>query len=179
MSGLGQNRKSSRGLGMSVVGGQAEVDLITRAAGRVSDAIGIDSPAPGNARTAPISVRDGPEYPQKDNVAPARISTVHSPDRRALCGPLRAPGSHRLLRGSADIPVPQLSSPTHWKTLSNKGPKLSARIRKNISVSVCDIRATCDLAESARLAHESSQLNPVPLMLIKAERFRNSHEGTE
>ena len=96
-----------------------------------------------------------------------------------LCGPLRAPGSHRLLRGSADIPVPQLSSPTHWKTLSNNGPKLSARIRKNISVSVCDIRATCDLAESARLAHESSQLNPVPLMLIKAERFHNSYEGTE
>ncbi len=57
-----------------------EVDLITRAAGRVSDAVGIDSPAPGNARTAPISVRDGPEYPQMDDVAPARISTVHSPE---------------------------------------------------------------------------------------------------
>ena len=57
-----------------------EVDLITRAAGRVSDAVGIDSPAPGNARTAPISVRDGPEYRQKVDVAPARISTVHSPE---------------------------------------------------------------------------------------------------
>jgi len=33
---LGQQRKSGVGLGMSVVGGQAEVDLITRAAGRVS-----------------------------------------------------------------------------------------------------------------------------------------------
>ncbi len=40
-----------------------EVDLITSAAGRVSDAVGIDSPAPGNARTAPISVRDGPRVP--------------------------------------------------------------------------------------------------------------------
>ncbi len=57
-----------------------EVDLITRAAGRVSDAVGIDSPAPGNARTAPISVRDGPEYPQKDDLAPARISTAHTPE---------------------------------------------------------------------------------------------------
>ncbi len=53
-----------------------EVDLITRAAGWVSDAVGIDSPPPGNARTAPISVRDGPEYPQEDDVAPARISTL-------------------------------------------------------------------------------------------------------
>ncbi len=36
MSELGQNRKSSVGLGMSGVGGGAEVDLITCAAGRVS-----------------------------------------------------------------------------------------------------------------------------------------------
>jgi hypothetical protein len=37
MSPSGQQRKSSRGLGMSVVGGRAEVDLITRAAGWVSE----------------------------------------------------------------------------------------------------------------------------------------------
>ncbi len=46
-----------------------EVDLIARAAGRVSDAVEIDSPAPGNAPTAPISVRDGPEYPQMEDGA--------------------------------------------------------------------------------------------------------------
>ena len=31
------------------------------------------------------------------------------------------------------ISVPQPSSPTLWKTFSNKGPKFSARIRKNFS----------------------------------------------
>ncbi len=55
-----------------------EVDLITRAAGRVSDAVGIDSPAPGNARTAPISVRDGPEYPQMKDGASTHVSTARS-----------------------------------------------------------------------------------------------------
>jgi hypothetical protein len=38
-----------------------------------------------------------------------------------------------MLRGSADIPGPQPSSPTQWKTLSVKGLKFSARIWKNIS----------------------------------------------
>ncbi len=40
-----------------------EVELIARAAGRIFDAAGIDSPAAGNARPAPISVRDSPEVP--------------------------------------------------------------------------------------------------------------------
>ncbi len=80
MSPSGQNRKSSVGLGMSVVGGQAEVDLIAQAAGGVSDAAGNDSPAPGNARTAPISVRDGPEYPQEEDGASTRVSTTHTPE---------------------------------------------------------------------------------------------------
>ncbi len=56
-----------------------EVDLIARAAGRVSDAVEFDSPAPGNAPTAPISVRDSPEHPQKDDGASARVSTAHTP----------------------------------------------------------------------------------------------------
>ncbi len=55
-----------------------EVDLITRAAGWVSDAVGIDSPAPGNARTSPISVRDGPEYAQKEDGASARVVIARS-----------------------------------------------------------------------------------------------------
>ncbi len=57
-----------------------EVDLIARAAGRVSDAVEIDSPAPGNAPTAPISVRDGPEYPQKEDGVSTRVSTAHPPE---------------------------------------------------------------------------------------------------
>ncbi len=50
-------------------------------------------------------------------------------------------------------PATALSSPTQWKTLSTKGPKLSARIWKNISVRMHDSRAICDLAESACLAN--------------------------
>jgi hypothetical protein len=57
-----------------------EVDLITRAAGRVSDAVGIDSPAPGNARTAPISGRDGPDHPSGPDRASARVSTARTPE---------------------------------------------------------------------------------------------------
>ena len=38
-----------------------EVGLIAQAAGWVSEVARIDSPGPGNAHTAPISVRDGPE----------------------------------------------------------------------------------------------------------------------
>ena len=55
-----------------------EVDLIAQAAGRVSDVAGIDSPAPGNARTAPISVRDGPEYPQMEVEASTRVLSARS-----------------------------------------------------------------------------------------------------
>ena len=56
-----------------------EVELIARAAGRIFDAAGIDSPAAGYARPAPISVRDSPEHPQKDDGASARVSTAHTP----------------------------------------------------------------------------------------------------
>ncbi len=56
-----------------------EVELIARAAGRIFDAAGIDSPAAGYARPGPISVRDSPEYPQKDEGASARVSTAHTP----------------------------------------------------------------------------------------------------
>jgi hypothetical protein len=62
-----------------------------------------------------------------------------------LGGPLWAPESHRLLRGSAEIPVPHPSSPAHWKTLSIKGPKLSAHIRKNISARKHNSRVTGEL----------------------------------
>ncbi len=54
-----------------------EVDLIARAAGRVSDAAETDSPAPGNAHTAPISVRVGANYPCRGVGAPARGSSAH------------------------------------------------------------------------------------------------------
>ncbi len=57
-----------------------EVELIARAAGRIFDAAGIDSPAAGNARPAPISVRDSPEYPQKDDRACAGVSTARKPE---------------------------------------------------------------------------------------------------
>ncbi len=57
-----------------------EVDLIARAAGRVSDAAETDSPAPGNAHTAPISVRVGANYPCRGVGAPARGSSAHPPE---------------------------------------------------------------------------------------------------
>ncbi len=38
-------------------------------------------------------------------------------------------------------PATALSSPTQWKTLSTKGPKLSARIRKNISAGWSNVGA--------------------------------------
>jgi hypothetical protein len=43
---------------------------------------------------------------------------------------IRCSATIARLRGEA---APQLSSPTHWKTLSAKGPKISAHIRQNIS----------------------------------------------
>ncbi len=55
-----------------------EVDLIVHAAGRVLEAAGTDSPAPGNARSAPISVRDGPEDPQMKDGASTHVSTARS-----------------------------------------------------------------------------------------------------
>ncbi len=57
-----------------------EVDLIARAAGRVSDAAEIDSPAPGNVRTAPISLPDGPNYPQKEDGPYTRVSGARTPE---------------------------------------------------------------------------------------------------
>ena len=57
-----------------------EVDLIARAAGRVSDAAEIDSPAPGNVRTAPISLTDGPDYPQKEDGPYTRVSGARTPE---------------------------------------------------------------------------------------------------
>ncbi len=57
-----------------------ERDLIARAAGRVSDAAELDSPAPGNVRTTPISLPDGPEYLQKADGASARVVTAHTPE---------------------------------------------------------------------------------------------------
>ena len=41
--------------------------------------------------------------------------------------------------------VPHPSSPTLWKTLSNKGPKVSARIWKNLSAGMRGGRATGEL----------------------------------
>jgi len=52
MSGLGQQRKSAEVVGMSGVGGRAEVDLFAWSAGRVSDAAGTGSPAGTYGRTA-------------------------------------------------------------------------------------------------------------------------------
>ncbi len=57
-----------------------EVELIARAAGRIFDAAGIDSPAAGNARPAPISVRDSPEYPQKEDGASTRVVAAQAPE---------------------------------------------------------------------------------------------------
>ncbi len=53
-----------------------ERDLISRAAGRVSDAAEIDSPAAGNARTAATCPSDGPDYPQEEDGASTGLSTA-------------------------------------------------------------------------------------------------------
>jgi len=57
-----------------------EVDLIARAAGRVSDAAEIDSPAPGNVRTATTRPSDSPECSQKVEGASTRVSTARRPE---------------------------------------------------------------------------------------------------
>ncbi len=58
------------------------------------------------------------------------------------------------------------SSLTKGKTFSTKGPKFSARIWKNISVSVRDTRATCDLAKLMGYTQESSKLPAVAVTTI-------------
>ncbi len=50
-----------------------EVNLIARAAGTVSDAAEIDSPAPGNARTGATRPSDGPDHPQEGDRAPTAV----------------------------------------------------------------------------------------------------------
>ena len=57
-----------------------EVDLIARAAGRVSDAVEIDSPVPGNARTATTRPSDSPECSQKVEGASTRVSATQRPE---------------------------------------------------------------------------------------------------
>ncbi len=56
-----------------------EVDLIAQAAGRVSHAVEIDSPAPGNARTAAVSLPGGSGYPRGRDGSPVRVSSAHAP----------------------------------------------------------------------------------------------------
>ncbi len=50
-----------------------EVYLIARAAGRVSDAAGTDSPASGNARTGASRPSDGPTHPRGDDESPTGV----------------------------------------------------------------------------------------------------------
>jgi hypothetical protein len=57
-----------------------EVDLIARTAGRVSDAAEIDSPAPGNARTAAISPPDGPNYPREEDGTSTGVVAAQRPE---------------------------------------------------------------------------------------------------
>ncbi len=57
-----------------------EVDLIARAAGRVSDATEIDSPAPGNARTASTRPLGGPDYPQAKDGASTGVVAAPCPE---------------------------------------------------------------------------------------------------
>ncbi len=57
-----------------------EVDLIAHAAGRVLEAAGTDSPAPGNARTDATRPQDGSDYPQEQDGAPAALSTAQRPE---------------------------------------------------------------------------------------------------
>ncbi len=57
-----------------------EVELIARAAGRIFDAAGIDSPAAGNARTATTRPSDSPGCPQKVDGASTRVSAAQRPE---------------------------------------------------------------------------------------------------
>ena len=56
-----------------------DVDLIARAVGRVSDAAGFDSPAPGNARTATTRPSGSPGCPQKVEGVSTRVSAAQRP----------------------------------------------------------------------------------------------------
>ncbi len=58
----------------------AERNVVAEAAGRVTGTPQRVPSSGDNARTAPISLQDGPEYLRKDDVAPARISTAHTPE---------------------------------------------------------------------------------------------------
>ncbi len=53
-----------------------EVDLISHAAGRVLEAAGTDSPAPGNARTDASRPSDGSDCLPEQDGAPAELSTA-------------------------------------------------------------------------------------------------------
>jgi len=77
---LGQNRKSVTATRMSEAGGEADFDLIAQAAGRVLEAAGTDSPAPGNAHTDATRPSDAPGYPQEQDGAPAGHSTAQRPE---------------------------------------------------------------------------------------------------
>ncbi len=55
-----------------------EVDLIARAAGRVSDAAKIGSARPENARTAATRPSDGPDHPQERDGASAGNVGAHT-----------------------------------------------------------------------------------------------------
>ena len=57
-----------------------EVDLIARAAGRVSDVAETDSPAPGNARTAQSRPPDGPDQPAAKEGPSAGVFTAQRPE---------------------------------------------------------------------------------------------------
>ncbi len=54
-----------------------ERDLIARAAGSVVE---IGSARPENAGTAATRPSNGPEHLQKEDGAPARVSTTHTPE---------------------------------------------------------------------------------------------------
>ncbi len=59
--------------------------------------------------------------------------------------PWNALGRGRSAILAQHYPAPHPLSPAHWKTLSTKGPKLSACIWKFISVRMHDSRATGEL----------------------------------
>ena len=57
-----------------------EMGAVAEAAGKVSGTLQRVPPSGDKARTAPISVPDGPEYSQEDDGALARVSTAHVPE---------------------------------------------------------------------------------------------------
>ncbi len=58
----------------------AERNVVAEAAGRVTGTPQRVPSSGDNPRTAPISLQDGPEDPRKDDMAPARIPTAHTPE---------------------------------------------------------------------------------------------------